>query len=104
MPLPDLFKPDGTLDPAVLASKAYDSIEFRTRLTPPIKVPTVELSEQVPAGPWVRFVQPAFVLRGRAGTQVIAPFGLPNPVVGAAITVGVVLGLIYLGYVLGRAA
>lgn len=91
---------DGTINPAGLLAAAYDEVEFRSAATPPIILRTNELLQEGPPNPFIQWLKPTVVLRGKAGTNVIAPMGpaqgswLP-PLLGIGALVG-------LGYLLGR--
>ena len=93
---------DGSIDPARLLSGVYDTIEFRSRASPTVEIKTAELSSNEPSG-WIpRLTMPAVIFRGRAGVATIAPYGVPSKSTGLAVTIGLVVGLVGIGYWLGR--
>lgn len=100
---PLIIGDDGTLSPAFFVSAAYDTAEFRSRL---LSLPTIDLGSAIdpnaPVNPLVKFLRPTLILKGRAGINVIAPFGEAaawEGWVGLAVMLAGVAGL---GYLLGR--
>ena len=101
---PEAIALNGELNPVGLLSSAFDTVEIRTRLTPPIA-----LNLRGPPDPAIRRtleqIQPAIVLRGRAGRYEIAPLGVPAGPVdlsasGTKLGIGVgagLLGLLLIG-------
>lgn len=78
---------DGTINPAGFLAGVYDTVEFRTMLSPPIKFNTRDLLAQGGApNPFVGFLKPTVILSGPNGQNIIAP-------VGAAGTAGTYVGL-----------
>lgn len=68
----------GDVDAQSLIGLAFDKIEVRTALSPPI---TINLASKAPPDPEteriLKLVQPAVILTGRAGQVKIAPYGIP---------------------------
>lgn len=77
----------------------YDTIEIRTSVTPPAVIDLYEIAhDNGPPSPITQFLKPTLILSGRAGTQVIAPYGEAaggwGPSIGALLTVvGIGFGL-----------
>ena len=92
----------GELNAAGLLSAAFDSVEFRTELTPPVVVTMNSLLDGQPPNPLTSWLKPTVILKGAAGTSTIAPLGVSmnGSWLQPLIAVG---GLIGLGYLLGRA-
>lgn len=94
-------------DPAAALSKIYSTIELRTRVTPNVVVRVADLGK--PGGkphPLVKWLKPTLVLKGQAGTKIVAPHGAApekgGAATGLAIAGGILGGVFLLGYVLGR--
>jgi hypothetical protein len=85
-------------------SALVGEIEIRTALTPPIRLQAKTLVDDSPSrvGP---LLKPTVIIRDPQGGEVFrsSPFGEAPPLLGMAVTAGVVLGLLALGYALGRA-
>lgn len=93
---------DGTVDPVQLFSGAYSSITFMSQVTPTITVNVADLSQGKPSF-LPSLVKPTVIFSGRAGRAVIAPEGEPGKFTGTIVALGLVLGLVGIGYALGKA-
>ncbi len=86
-------------------SAFYDTIEFRSALTPPMQFRVADLSSDSPPSPVTQWLRPTLVLTGTAGTSVVAPMGEAPPsgalagfgVIGAVMGVGAIIGFIARG-------
>jgi hypothetical protein len=96
------LRDDGTINPAGILAGMYDEIEFRTALTPTIKVNTRDLTLGGPTHPFVSFIKPTVVLRGKGEETVIAPLGATQGG-GWLPGIAVAAGLVGIGYLLGKA-
>lgn len=96
------LRDDGTINPAGILAGMYEEIEFRTALTPTVKVNTRELAAFGPPNPFVSLLKPTVVLRGKGEETVIAPLGV-TPGGGWLPGIAVVAGLVGIGYLLGKA-
>lgn len=96
--------PSGDLDPVMLLSGAFRTIEIRTSVTPPFTFNVSDLSDQVPSGPIPRLLKPTIVLRGPAGSNTIAAFGEASPAIGWVVFLGIVGALVGIGYLIGKAS
>ncbi len=70
----------------------YDRIEIRTSVTPPAVIDLYGLAhDDSPPSPVTKFLKPTIILHGRAGTDVIAPYGEAaggwGPSLGALVVV-----------------
>ena len=94
----------GDLNPAGFLAGTFDTIEFRSAVTPTIHINTQELlqPDYAPPNPFVKWLQPTVILRGKGGETAIAPFGTSSggTVFPVLLAVAAVLGI---GFVLGRA-
>lgn len=98
--LQDAIDANGDVNFGALASQAYDTIEFRSQLTPTVSVATAGTPGAAPS--WVAgILKPMVTFKGKAGTVVVAPEGVPGNY-GWAAAAGIVFGLVGLGYALGR--
>lgn len=102
---PNALSSSGEIDPMALLTMAFDKVEIRTALTPPVVIDLLK-----PTDPKTRaqlsLVQPAIIFTGRAGRAAIAPYGVPSGIsprvkqMGIALGVGVgaaLLGLVIFG-------
>lgn len=99
---PGTIRSDGSINPAGFLAAAFDEVEFRSSATPTITLRTQELlREGGTPNPFIQWLRPTVVLRGRGGETVIAPLG---PSKGGSILPGLLLvgGLVGVGYLLGR--
>ena len=99
---PGIIRADGTFDFSLLSASTYETVEFWTEVTAPVNVNVSELLRPGPPHPVLMALKPTIVLRGPAGERVIAPYGTARrdgAWKGAAATVGLVLGLMWLGRV-----
>jgi len=83
----------------------YNTLEFRSALTPPMEFDVADLSSDTPPNPIVQWLRPTLTLRGPAGTKVIAPYGEAPPAggLGGFGVVGAVFGAgLLAGWWLGR--
>lgn len=89
--------------PAAALSSLYDTLEVRSVLTPTIRISTASIlsdsNGQAP-NPLVSFLKPTVVLSGAQGVITVAPAGEAGD--GTLGLVAAVLGLIGLGFILGR--
>lgn len=97
-----VIRNDGTFDFSLLASSTYDTVEVWSNASPPITMNVVEAlrDDGKPPNPVLAALQPTVVLSGPRGKLVIAPFGTARrdgAWKGAAVVVGGVLGLMWLG-------
>lgn len=86
-------------------TSSIETIEIRTRFSPPIVLKVSELLAEGPPSPVVQAVKPTIILNGSIGRQVIAPAGqsgvndwkVPTLVLAGVAFVGatVVLGTIF---------
>lgn len=98
---PETVKDDGTLNPAGFLATAFDEVEFRSALSPTIKVNTKQLLREGRPNPFFTWVRPTVVLRGGGQEAIIAPWG-QHPGGSIIPVAGVALGLVGLGYLLGK--
>lgn len=98
---PETVKDDGTLNPAGFLATAFDEVEFRSALTPTIKVNTKQLLREGRPNPFFTWARPTVVLRGGGQEAIIAPWG-QHPGGSIIPVAGVALGLVGLGYLLGK--
>lgn len=93
----------GEIDPGMLLAGAFQKVTLRTRLAPPVRLDTAEtFSTQTPAGFWTHALQPAIVFESNGSTYTFAPVGDPGAQQGWLWTATIVLGLVGLGYWLGK--
>ena len=101
---PEMVRDDGTLNAAGLLATTFDTIEFKSALWPTVTVDTRQLlvGKSTPS-PFMDWVKPTVVLKSRATQQqtVIAPYGA-HPGGTVIPVVGVVVGLVGLGYLLAK--
>lgn len=64
----------GNWTPYNAAAEFFDTIEIRTKATPPITFNVRTLEDPTP-NPILQQLKPAIILRGPLGTKVIAPYG-----------------------------
>lgn len=101
---PMLLGDDGVFNPAFLVSLAYDKAQIRSRFFFPLDIDLGEaIDPNVPTNPFVRFARPTVILQGRAGKNVIAPFGVAEPWQGWVGMAGILGAVFGLGYLFGRA-
>lgn len=98
---PETVKDDGTLNPAGFLATAFDEVEFRSALSPTIKVNTKQLLREGRPNPFFTWARPTVVLRGGGQEAIIAPWG-QHPGGSIIPVAGVALGLVGLGYLLGK--
>lgn len=106
MATPNLIDAFKTGNPAAAFASLYEQMEVRTLFSPPIVTSTQELLRQVdgPEGKvdfLVSLLKPTIILRGNAGTAVIAPGG-PADTAGGWRFAGVILAIVGVGFALGR--
>jgi hypothetical protein len=100
---PDLIKPNGEIDPAGLITSAFETVEIRSALTPPMVIKL-----RGPSNPntqkLIDEVQPMLVLQGKAGRYQFAPSGVPTTLnmssIGTTLGFGIgaaLLGLLFVG-------
>ncbi len=99
------LRDDGTLNPAGLLAGVYSEVEFRSSLTPTIRMNMRSLVEPATGpegpGPFTQFLKPTVVLRGNGQETFIAPTGV-SAGGGWAPAVLSVAALIGIGVVIGR--
>lgn len=87
---------------AKLVLSVWDRVEFRSAATPPIRA-EVAYDPNGPPNPLMQWLQPTIILTGNAGRTVIRPYGGegdgPN---GTLVFAGFFLGIVGVGFVLGR--
>ncbi len=103
---PDAITSSGAIDPQGLFSSAFETVEIRSNLTPPL-----EFSLRGPSNPTVQAllnqVQPTVILKGKAGRFVIAPKGESSgtkDLTKAGTSIGLGIGAGLLGLLLVGAA
>ena len=94
----------GNVENAV--SSLYDTVEVRTALSPPIRVPTSDILQINPNDPnakppwWLSWMKPTVIFSGAGGRQVVAPAGVAGDgTVPMLLIIGAVVGV---GFALGR--
>jgi hypothetical protein len=97
----EMVKDDGTINPAGLLAATFDEVEFRSALTPTVRVNTRQLLKEGRPNPFLAWARPTVVMRGAGQEAVVAPWGQHAggsiiPLTGAA------LGLVGLGYLLAK--
>ncbi len=90
----------GEIDPLALLGGAFQKITVTSRLLPPVQLSTQALSG--PTGFWTRLVQPSIVLEGKSGRFVYSPAGEAGQNQGWLWATALVLGLVGIGYAIGR--
>lgn len=89
---------------AKLIPSVWDSVEFRSAATPPIRA-AVSYDPNGPPNPVMQWLRPTVILTGNAGRTVIRPYGGegdgPN---GTLVFVGFFAAIVGIGFVLGRAS
>lgn len=102
---PSVVSDSGEISADALVALAFDKVEIRTALTPPVTINLKEASSGE-VSQLIKDIQPAIILSGRAGTHTIAPAGIPNGSstrvaqatgIGAMGIGAAVLGLLALG-------
>ena len=78
----------------------WDHVQFRSAATPTFDG-EVSYDPSGPPNPVIRWLRPTVILTGPAGRTVIAPYG-PAPGGGALVALGAFLGIIGIGFVVGR--
>lgn len=102
------LREDGTLDPAGLLAGVYDTVEFRTALTPTVHINTMSVfgtgqPGQPPPPGIATWLKPTVVLTGAGQSTTIAPAGASAG--GGWLPLGlVVAALVGVGVVIGRAS
>jgi hypothetical protein len=86
---------------APVLREGFNRLTFESQLTPRI---TVEdpFAPRPPSSLVGQFVKPKITLSGKLGTQVISPWGNPQPWVFPVVVTAVVLVLVGTGYAIGR--
>ena len=96
------IRSDGTLNAAGLLAGIYDEVEFRSNATPNIVMKTSALLTESKPNPFLTWLRPTVMLRGRGGETVIAPVGVANGGSILPLTLAALL-LVGLGYAVARA-
>ncbi len=98
----------GEIDASSLIALAFNKIEIRTALTPPVMI-DLNAKPDPETAKTMRQVKPALIMTGRAGRYEIAPYGMPNSdslldqLMGNAgsLGFGVIAGIFGLGLIAG---
>lgn len=98
---PEMVKDDGTINPAGLLATVYDEVEIRSSLWPTQTIRVNELLKSGNPNPFLQWVKPTVVLRGKGQETIIAPYGA-SPGGSVIPVVGAVVGLVGLGYLLAK--
>jgi hypothetical protein len=78
----------------------YDRIEIRTSVTPPAVIDLYGLAhDDSPPSPVTKFLKPTIILSGKAGTDVIAPYGEAEG--GWGPSIGAMAFIVGTGFALG---
>lgn len=94
----DAFK---TGNPLTALASIYDTVEVRTNFSPPVRIGVAEtIEDDSPQGWFTKLVKPTLVMSGNNGRVVVAPAGEAGD--GTLVLVGLLLGLVGIGFVLGR--
>lgn len=106
MPGPNLVDAFRSGDPAQAFATFYETMEVRTTFSPPVVVSVQEALRTTDSGKGNRelisnLLKPTVILRGNAGTVVIAPSG-PADAAGGWRMAGALLALMGVGFALGR--
>ena len=88
------------MDPLALISGFYDTVEIRTNAAPPVQLKLRELGGE--PSPYTQYLQPTLIFSGPAGRYVYAPYGEAGESTGTLTSVGTLLALAGVGFVLGR--
>lgn len=96
----------GEIDAAALIALAFDTIEIRTNIVQPLIISLKGTGARDPvAEATLRRVQPAVIIRGRAGRFEVAPYGMPGtPDPGILTSAGTQIGVGAVAALLGLAA
>jgi len=78
----------------------YDTVEIRTEATPPLSVNLRDATASGPPSPISQWLKPTIILTGKAGRQVIAPYGPSEGSFGGPFLL--LFSIIGVGFVLGR--
>jgi hypothetical protein len=101
----------GNADGMGLLSALFDTVEVHTRLSNPVKIKLSGGPSDPATEALIKEIQPALVFTGRAGQFQIAPYGVPNTIMGAITRAGPLLGigigasllgLLFIGGAIGR--
>lgn len=97
------------MTPGELLSTVVAEVEVRTTVAalPPFRVRDLVDGPPGPLLPIIKALRPTVEFRGANGEPLwtLAPFGVaPRTVIGVAVTGGLVLALVAVGFVLGRAS
>ena len=94
---------DGTLNPAGILAGAFTEVEYRSSLTPTIRLQTAGMLAEGPPNPFLAWMRPTVVLKDKLGGEtVIAPAGVSQggSVLPALLVVAALFGA---GYAFARA-
>lgn len=87
-------------NPAEVFAAVYNSMEVRTRFSPPVVANTQDLLSKGPQNWVVNLLKPTVILRGSAGTVTVAPAGAAGD--GTLGFFALVGGLVGVSFLLGR--
>lgn len=102
---PKAISDTGEVDSQALIALAFDRIEIRSRLAPPIVI-DLKTPPDAKTQAYLREIQPALVMTGKAGRAEVAPYGMPHGITPGLAIAGkqlgwglgaVALGLVFLG-------
>ncbi len=93
---PSVVSDSGEIDADALMALAFDKVEIRTALTPPVTI-DLKAPSSGEASQLMKDIQPAVILSGRAGRHVIAPAGIPNGVMSNRIVQAGGIGFLGVG-------
>ncbi len=98
----NLFSALTSGDVAGAIGSVYKTIDVHTSLTPPIVIDVGSLNQPSSPSIFTKLLKPTIILRGSAGGDVVlaSPYGDPGD--GTLGLVGIVLGLVGVGFALGR--
>lgn len=100
-PLLDLIASGGKRPEGILPS-IWNHVEVRTSATPDIGTDiTYDPNPSTGPNPIMQWLKPTVILTGPAGRTVVAPYGEAGGG-GALVTAAFFLGIVGIGYVLGR--
>ncbi|TAL42376.1 MAG: hypothetical protein EPN91_08330 [Salinibacterium sp.] len=87
---------------AKLVPSIWDTVEFRSAATPPIRA-AIAYDPYGPPSPVMQWLQPTVILTGNAGRTVIRPYGgTGDGPDGTLVFAGFFAAIVGIGFVLGR--
>lgn len=107
--LPHIMDSRGNWTPHNAFAQFFDTVEIRTKVTPPLVLSIRSILEPGPPNPTMNRLKPTMIFRGPVGTKVIAPYGeVPSAEEGrenawriSAGIVGSIMGVGVLGFLAG---